>query len=224
MSAFVNVKALVLRSVAYKESSRILTVLTDTEGKLTVSAQGAMRKNSRVASVVQPLVLSEMTLSKNRDRYTLTEAHVIEQFAELSLDLSRFALAAYLAEMLEAVSDADSPSAELLSLGLNALHVLASSGKSEAIVKSAFELRLMCLAGYEPMVEDGAVHGGDFERKVDADTAAAVRYIADCDAKKLYKFDMEKPDALARVAEDYVTAQLERRFGALDYYKSVRNK
>lgn len=223
MSTFINIKALVLRSVTYKESSRILTVLTDTEGKLTVSAQGAMRKNSRVSSAVQPLVLSEMTLSKSRDRYSLTEAHTIEQFAELSYDLPRFALATYFAELLENVSDADSPSAELLSLGLNALHVLAVGEKSPALVKAAFELRLMCLAGYDPIAEGDTVSGGDFERKADVDTVAAVRYVTECAARRLYSFELEKPDALARLAEDYVTTQLERGFSSLDYYKSVRN-
>ncbi|MDR0905938.1 MAG: DNA repair protein RecO [Oscillospiraceae bacterium] len=207
---YTTTRALVLRSVAYKESSRILTVLTDSDGKLTVSAQGAMRKNSRVAPAVQPLVFSEMTLSKNRDRYALTEAHVIEQFAELSLDLARFALAAYFAELLETVSDEDSPSAELLPLGLNALHILAVGDKPVELVKAAFELRLMCLAGFAPEVD---------ELRADADTLAAIRYITSCDAKRLYAFELEKPKTLAKIAESYVTAQLERGFGSLEYYK-----
>ncbi|MDR0838130.1 MAG: DNA repair protein RecO [Oscillospiraceae bacterium] len=209
---YTTTRALVLRSVEYKEASRILTVLTDTDGKLTVSARGAMRKNSRVMAAVQPLVLSEMTLSKNRDRYTLTEAHVIEQFRELSEDLSRFALGVYFAELLEAVSDEDSPSPELLPLGLNALYALAVGERPNALVKAAFELRLMCVSGYLPELAG---------LRADADTLAAIRYITTCDAKRLYAFELEKPKNLARFAETYVTEQLERGFGSLDYYKKV---
>ena len=40
-----TVKALVLREVKYKEADRILTVLTE-DGKLTMKAPGALRKNS----------------------------------------------------------------------------------------------------------------------------------------------------------------------------------
>jgi len=221
---FSTVNALVLRSVPYKESSRILTVLTDTEGKLTVSARGAMRKNSRLASAVQPLVLSEMTLSRNRDRWILSEAHVIEQFEELAFDLPRFALATYIAELLEVVADEDSPSAQLLSLGLNALHVLSQGGRPVELVKAAFELRLMCLAGYEPMLDGLRLDGGEFSRVLDEGTAAAVRYITGCDAKRLYAFELADSVKLVRAAEDYTLAQLERRFGSLEYFKSVKDK
>ncbi|MDR1217816.1 MAG: DNA repair protein RecO, partial [Oscillospiraceae bacterium] len=71
---FINTKGLVLREAEYRDSGKILTVLTSDEGKLTVSARGAKRKNSKLAPYAQPLVFSDMTLLKNRDRWTLTEA------------------------------------------------------------------------------------------------------------------------------------------------------
>ena len=37
--------ALVLREVNYKESDKILTLLTEQEGKLTVSARGCRKKD-----------------------------------------------------------------------------------------------------------------------------------------------------------------------------------
>ena len=153
-SMFINTKALVLRSVQYKESSRILTVLTPEHGKLTVSARGAVRKTSRVTASVQPLAFSDMTLSKTRDRYLLTESQIIEQFDELSTDLERFALAAYFTELLDSLSDEDSPNPELLSLGLNALHMLCRPNeRPNELIKAAFELRAMCLSGYAPALE-----------------------------------------------------------------------
>ena len=39
-----HTKALVLRSVDYKESDRILTLLTREQGKLTASARGSRRR------------------------------------------------------------------------------------------------------------------------------------------------------------------------------------
>ena len=44
---FQTTKGLILREVRYKESSRILTILTETEGKITAQARGALRKTSR---------------------------------------------------------------------------------------------------------------------------------------------------------------------------------
>ena len=43
-------KALVLRAVDYKESDKILTLLTQESGKLTASARGCRKKGSPVAA------------------------------------------------------------------------------------------------------------------------------------------------------------------------------
>ena len=247
---FITTKALVLRSVVYKESSRILTVLTADHGKLTVSARGAVRKNSRVAASVQPFALSDITLSKTRDRYVLTEAHVIEQFSELQNDLERMSLGAYFLELLEAVSDEDSPNPEVLSLGLNALHVLCRTKniRPAALVKSAFELRLMCLAGYAPITDACSACGrlieessqldltggvvycadcsadGDDTAPLCFDALTALRYICSCESAKLYSFMLnpEPQRRLSNAAEGYILAQLDRRFGSLEYYHKIK--
>ena len=65
---FKTLNALVLREVRYKEADRILTLLTDTEGKLTAKARGALRKSSRTAAATQQLTYAEMTLFGNRGR------------------------------------------------------------------------------------------------------------------------------------------------------------
>jgi len=144
---------LVLRETAYKDSSKILTVLTGSEGKLTVSAHGALRRNSKLMAVTQLLVFSEMTLLLRRDRWTLTEARSVEQFIGLRDDLILLALGAYFAELTEAVADEDSPNAELLPLCLNALYALSEKIKTPDHVKPAFELRLMATSGFSPLLD-----------------------------------------------------------------------
>ena len=47
---YITTPGLVLRETEYKESSRILTVLTASNGKLTVRAQGAKRRGSKTAA------------------------------------------------------------------------------------------------------------------------------------------------------------------------------
>ena len=46
----VTTKALVLRGVDYKESDKILTLLTSDMGKLTASARGCRKKGSFIAA------------------------------------------------------------------------------------------------------------------------------------------------------------------------------
>ena len=147
---FLSTKALVLREAKYKEADKILTVLTGTEGKLTVKARGAMRKSCRYAASAQMLCFSEMTLFGSRGRWSINEAETIEQFLPLRRDIETLALGTYFAEMLEAVSDEDSPNPEMLQLGLNTLYALSRGMYTPEHIKAVFELRLMCLAGFEP--------------------------------------------------------------------------
>ena len=245
---YINTKGLVLRSVTYKDSSRILTVLTSEEGKLTVSARGSMRRGSKLAAAVQPLAYSNMTLLSSRDRWTLTEAQTIELFEGLSDDLELLALGSYFSELMEAVSDEDSPNPELLQLGLNALFLLSENEKDRRLIKAAFEMRLMRLAGYEPAVLECAVCSNTEMRLPVLDLAGgsvlcstckqavgetselcaasldALRFILRSEPKKVFSFKL--PDnaleRLSRTAERYVSTQLDRGFKTLDYYKSIK--
>ena len=144
---------LVLREVKYKESSKILTILTEEEGKITAEARGALRKGSKCSAASQVLTWSELTFFENRGRYTLTEGSVLEDFAALRADLGDYALGCYMAELLEAVSDEDSHSIALLHLGLNALFALLG--------KWSFEIFLVHLLLFGYMNELGVEMRGN---------------------------------------------------------------
>ena len=54
---------------------------------------------------------------------------------------------------------------------------------------------------------------------------AALRHIVYGDPKRLYSFRLEQSalDRLSAAAEAFLTAQLERGFRTLDFYKSLRD-
>ena len=142
-------KALVLRQVDYKESDKILTLFTQEQGKLTASARGCRKKGSALAAPCQLLAWSEMVLYDYQGRWTVKEAAVEREFLGLRRDVERLALACYFAEAAEALAVEDVPAPELLSLVLNSLYALDQMPqKPLALVKAAFELRLMCCLLY----------------------------------------------------------------------------
>lgn len=67
----VTTQGIVLREVQYKESDRILTVLTQDLGKITVSARAGRKKGGGISAASQMLVWSEMTLYEYRQRWGL---------------------------------------------------------------------------------------------------------------------------------------------------------
>lgn len=238
-----------LREVRYKEADRILTVLTDTDGRLTVKARGALRRGSRTAAATQLLCWSDMTLFQNRGKWTVNEASTIEEFKGLRDDIAALALASYFAECLEALSEEDVPDGGVLQLGLNSLYALSNRLYPPELIKAAFETRLMCLSGYEPDLSECAVCGAaapaepllcvenggvcckkcrsaDMGETVDITQGAleALRYFCASDAKRLFSVTLGAGDAraLGAAAERYFLRQTERRFGSLDYWKKVK--
>ena len=245
---FLTTRALVLREVKYKEADKILTVLTEREGKMTVKARGAVRRSCKFGAAAQALCFSEMTLFGNAGKWSINEAETIEQFLPLRGDLASLALGTYFAEVLEAVTDEDIPNPELLQLGLNSLYALSRGLHDPAHIKAVFELKMMCFAGFEPQLDAcpscGRDDGADalFSLAGDSlhcracppgtpgvslplapETLAAMRFIAAAPPKKIFSFAL--PDAaerqLGEIAEAYAMTQLERGFSALDYWKSL---
>ena len=237
---------LVLRETETKESDKILTVLTAQEGKISVIARGARRKNSRLAAACQLFVWSEMTLYKRGNWHYLDAAEPVELFGGLQTDLVNFSLAAYLCELTEFVAGEDTPAQSLLRLLLNGLYALAYLGKAPSLVKPAFTFRLLALSGFEPMTEGCAVCGaetadapvldvvqgmvhcrkcgaGGEDLPLSQPCLAALRHILHGPDKKLYSFSLQKNDLrlLDRAAEAFAAAQLERSFRTLAYYKSI---
>ena len=241
------VKGIVLRTVDTKESDKILTILTP-RGKIPVVAKGARSRKSRVTACTQLLAYSELTLSETRGWQYLSEGATLELFQGVRQDIVLLSLASYFAELTEAVALEDVESGEILSLLLNALYALGNLQKPPALVKAAFELKLMSLIGFEPLADGCAWCGrpepeepmldiregvvcckkcGKGERglsmPLSAGALAALRRILYGDPKRLYSFSLADNDLkrLGDAAEAYVHAMLERGFRTLDFYKGL---
>ena len=246
---FKTTKGLILREVKYKEADRILTVLTEDMGKVTVKARGALRKSSKVAAATQLFAFSELTMFENKGRWSVNEGSTIEEFKGLRSDISALALASYFAECVEALADEDRPDPGMLQLILNCLFALSNNLYSQEHIKTAFEMRLMRIAGYEPDLSACAVCGEpepaeprfsaqngiiccrECRRSIHEaniilcpDSLHALRYILYAEPRKLMAYSI--PEAAAKraadAAETYLLTQTERRFSTLNYWKQVK--
>lgn len=244
--------ALVLREVNYKESDKILTLLTEKEGKLTVSARGCRRKDSPIASGCQLLAWGEFTLYEFRGMWSVKETASERLFDGVRGDLEKIALASYFAEATEALTEEGQPDPGLLAVTLNCLHALDKLPVPLPQVKAAFEWRAMALAGYEPQVArcgvcsreqpkdpyihlgEGTVHcascrdrlGEGVSMPLTPGALAALRHIVWGPRKRLLSFRLEGEglQKLSDASEAYLMTRLERGFRTLDFYKKITYK
>ena len=209
----VTTKALVLRGVDYKESDKILTLLTSDMGKLTASARGCRKKGSSIAAGCQLLCWSELVLYEYQGRWAVKEANTERQFRGVREDLEKL-------------------------------------NKPQSLIKAAFELKAMCLAGYEPLLDgcavcgaetpadprfhlrEGVLHcascrgemGDGISMPLDDAGLKAMQHIAWGDPKRLFSIALgeESLKRFSDLTEAYLHTQLERGFHTLDFYKSIK--
>lgn len=244
---YLNIQGIVLRVTDYNDRDALLTVLSRNHGKLTVKARGLRRKNSPLIAPCQLLAYGEFTLFEYKGMYTINEAHSIELFTALRRDLTKLSLGTYFAQAAEVISQEDLPNPELQSLLLNCLYALSKLNLPEPLVKSVFELRAACLAGYTPDLYGCHICGSQSPDRFDLSAGQlechgcknyesngirmpmtpglleAMRYICLCDPKRLFGFQVgnETLELLSGLTESYLATQLERGFSALDFYKSL---
>lgn len=244
--------ALVLREVNYKESDKILTLLTEKEGKVTVSARGCRKKDSPIASACQLLAWGEFTLYEFNGRWAVKETASERLFDRVRGDLEKVALASYFVEVTEALAEEGQPDPGLLAVTLNCLHALDKLDLPPTQVKAAFEWRSMALAGYEPQIErcgvcfreqpqgphihlgEGTIHcaacrnklGEGVSMPLNMAALAALRHIVWGPRKRLLSFRLgeEGLRLLSDASEAYLMTRLERGFRTLDFYKKITYK
>ena len=245
---YITTSGLVLRETEYKESSKMLTVLTGDKGRLSVIAKGARRRGSKSAAGTQFLTYSEMTLYAGKAGWTLTETRSIEHFQGLRDHLEKLSLASYFAELLEVLSNEDVPDPELLRLGLNGIYAVSADYADMRLIKAAFEMRIMEVSGYGPETGFCPVCGktdidepylsmagavcckgcteGAPTARLDSGSLSALRYILSADLKRLFSFELSESGLglLSEACEKYALYQLDRGFKTLDFYKSITSQ
>ncbi len=240
---FNTTKGLVLRETAYKENDKLLTILTQDLGPITAKARGVKRKNSPLRSGCQLLGYSEFTIYERNGYYTINEAEPIRLFTGLRNNLELLSLGSYFAQLLERVAVPGQADPQLLSLILNSLHALETLGRPQPLVKAVFELRMLCIIGYTPML-DGCSNCGKYASwflpeeghllcnacwntshaiSLSPGVIAAMQHIVACPKQQLFSFSLPEDSLqkLGEATEQFLQAQLAQTFPALHFYKRL---
>lgn len=241
-------EGIVLKERSFGEQDKFIDVLTKDSGMIELSVRGARKINGKLSSSTQLFAYSRFCMDKHKDTLCLNSAEPIHIFYSLRNSLSRLSLASYFADVIRFCVAERTDSGNVLRLLLNTLHYLENGNRTETMLKSIFELRLMTEAGFMPDVvgckKCGAfepkelyfsVSDGGFVCSGCADDAkngshrlelaelSAVRHIVLADFNRLYNFRLsdESMKRLSFFAESYLLTHLERSFSTLDFYKSL---
>jgi len=147
-------EAIVLRLIQYGESDLIVTFCTAEFGKLRGIAKGARRSRKRFANALEPFSRLQILFSRRRpDSLALIEScTVTSHFPGIRADLGKTLLASCLIDLTDQFMPEEKKNAALFGLLNDFLLFLDAGAASEALL-SFFEIRLLRLSGYDPVLD-----------------------------------------------------------------------
>lgn len=147
-------EAIVLRTIDYGESDRIVTFCTADFGKIRGIAKGARRSRKRFANAIEPFCCSRILFSRRSpENLALIEAcDVLSHFPGIRSDLEKSLAASCLIDLTDQFTPEDKKSAQSFRLLLDFLRLLEESALTEALLRF-FEIRLLRISGYDPVLD-----------------------------------------------------------------------
>ena len=138
----------------YRESSRIVEMLTPGHGLVSCLGHSSKKKNASVDLLFTPLLIS---WSGRGELYTLTHVESIEAKQVTTPAVSIMGM--YLNELILKLVPKSSPSKEIFDLYENVIHLLEKGDSQEKVLR-LFEIELLELVG----------HGLSLDKEVDHET------------------------------------------------------
>ena len=242
--ASISAKGIIIKQSTYGDGHRILNIFAEGLGIVKAVSYGAGKSKSSVAASSQFLCYGNFDLYQGTGRMmNINRIDTIDGFYPVCEDIYKLSLASYLADITYETLGENNCDDRILRLYLNAIYALAYRNEPLKKVKTVYELKLMAAGGYYPALDKCVDCGNDEAVKFDFDKGGvlcnecagrnsvkindtaikAMRSITGCDDKKMLAFSAsdELLDYLNAVSETYVSAQLDKNFKSLDYYKTI---
>lgn len=143
--ASVVVLGIILKRKNFGEADRVMTVLTDKLGKISIIARGVRKITSRRAGNVEILNYCRLGLFKGKG-YTLTEAEAIETFPKIKENLTLSSTAFHVIELADRLTVEEQPNQGIFDLVLATLKILEKNPRQLFI--RAYEIKLLRMLGF----------------------------------------------------------------------------
>lgn len=150
-----KIEGIVIKSVPYGETNKIVTLFTKEAGKITVMARGAKKPVSRLASITQPFTHGYFLIRKSRGMGALEQGEIISSVRHIRADLEAAAYAGLIVELIDRLTETERPAEGIFKLLADAFHALEEEYDAEAI--SLFvQWKMLPVAGIHPVLHECA--------------------------------------------------------------------
>ena len=149
-----NFKGLVFRSVDYGDTSKIVTVLTEDKGFISLMARGVKNPKSKKQNLVASFTEMYFEANRSGDFYYLKDGEIINDNLNLRQGLINIYLGQLFLDIVERTSIKDQVEKDHYSLLAKSLSALNNNSNKEDILKIAnmFLIKYISMIGYKPSI------------------------------------------------------------------------
>ncbi len=157
----VRTDAVVVKSMKYRETSKIVTLYTRSFGKVSVVAKGARDMKSKFGGALEPMTHVSVIFYKkpHRELHLLSHADILEEFHRLHEEYECLNVGYAVIDLLNSVMHGEEEHRAIYELLLSTLRTLDAGTKYLVNVLYYFEVRLAALLGFAMVLDRCGVCG-----------------------------------------------------------------
>lgn len=153
-----KVEGIVIRTIDYGESNKIITLYTKELGKIGVMSRGAKKPKSRLAAASQLFMHGTFLIQTGQGLGTLNQADIENSFREIRNDLIRAAYATYILELTDKLTEEKVRNPVLFHLLYQTLYYSNELMDADVLSK-IFEMKMLAVGGIKPELDQCVVCG-----------------------------------------------------------------
>lgn len=153
-----KIEGIIVSEVDYKESSKIINILTKEKKLLGVIAKGAKKMKSPLANVTSKLTYGYFYLNWYENRMpSLIEVDIINKFKNIKKDINKTTYALFLTELSTQVYKHENNN-NIYNLLINSL-IKIDNNFDPQIISNILELKLLEYLGIKPIIDKCVICG-----------------------------------------------------------------
>jgi DNA repair protein RecO (recombination protein O) len=161
MSDIIKTEAIVLSKLNYGDTSSIVSLYTESEGKISAILKGGRNPKSKIGMIVDPLNHLQIIIYKknSRDIQILSSADLISHFGKIKENLESLKYSFAILEIVKSLTMDDEPNKKLFKGIIKILNYLESQKEPAAVLYGRFFLFFISELGYDLAIDKCGICG-----------------------------------------------------------------
>lgn len=154
-----KLEGIVIKEIEFKESSKILTILTREHGAISVISKGCKKLSSKLRSASLKLTYAYFYVNYKEDGLSnLVDTEIINSFRNVMVDIEKISHVSYILDLTNQVIKENNNVYEIFNIMINGI-LKINEGLDERIITNIIEVKYLKYLGVSPVLDSCSICG-----------------------------------------------------------------